>query len=158
VARTLRKDKLVAVASPSYPVTHGTPRTRKDLRSHRCLMAFARKELPQTHWPMGKAMVHVEGSFFTNELGLLRHAALQGLGIAFLPLLVVRDQLDGGELVQVLSGVLEAENRVSIVYPEREFVPAQVACVCRRARWLVRQGRAFFAQEAADKGAPPHLT
>ena len=74
IARTLRKDRMIAVAAPSYLAAHGTPRTRKDLRSHRCLMAFVRGELPQTHWPMAGAMVHVEGSFFSNELGLLRHA------------------------------------------------------------------------------------
>ena len=137
VARTLLKDRMVGVASPAYLAQHGTPRTRKDLRSHRCLMAFVRGELPQTHWPVAGAMVHVEGSFFSNEILLLRHMAASGLGIAFLPRMVVDELLESGELVQVLPGLLEAENRVSIVYPEREFVPAQVrAFASALAAWM----------------------
>ncbi len=34
--------------------------TVKDLRKHRCLTAFARGELPQSTWPVGRGAVHVE--------------------------------------------------------------------------------------------------
>lgn len=103
-----------------------TPRRRKDLAAHRCLLGFARGELPQTHWPLGGAQVHVQGMFFTNEIRLLADAAMRGLGIALLPRTLVDDALARGTLVQVLPGVLEDESRIAIVYPERELVPPQV--------------------------------
>ena len=126
VARTLARVKVVAVASPGYLAEKGTPRRRSDLKKHRCLMGFARGELPQTHWRIAGAMVHVEGMFFSNEIHLLRDAALGGLGIAFLPSMILERHLESGELVQVLPGVAEADSRLAVVYLERELVTAQV--------------------------------
>lgn len=127
VARTLAREPMVAVASPAYLAKHGVPRSSRDLRRHRCLMGFARGELPETHWPAERGgKLHVEGSFFTNEITLLCAAALRGLGIAFLPLLVAGPHLESGALVRVLPSVIQAETQFAVVYPEREFVPPQV--------------------------------
>ena len=101
-----------------------------------CLMGFARGEVPQTHWTFGGGKLHVDGAFFSNDLPLLRAAALSGLGIAFLPGILVRLHIDAGKLVQVLPGVLETRSRFAVVYPERELVPAQVrAFVDAVAAW-----------------------
>ncbi len=62
----------------------------------------------------------------SNDLRLLREAAVRGLGIALLPQLVIGDLIERGLLVQVLPGIVEAENNVAVVYPEREFLPPQV--------------------------------
>jgi DNA-binding transcriptional LysR family regulator len=43
-----------------------------------------------------------------------------------LPRLVLEDELASGALVQVMAGLLEGQNSVAVVYPEREFVPPQV--------------------------------
>ncbi len=127
VARTLARTEAIAVASPAYLAGAGTPRTRRDLPHHRCLLGFARGELPETHWPLeGGGRLRVEGSFFSNDLALLCDAALRGLGIALLPRLLVHRHLKSGELVHVLAGVIRGEARISIVYPERELVPPQV--------------------------------
>jgi DNA-binding transcriptional LysR family regulator len=127
VARTLARGALVAVASPAYLAERGTPRTRRDLAHHRCLLGFARGELPQTHWPLaGGGKLRVEGAFLSNDIALLADAAVRGLGIAVLPRLLVDRHLAAGALVQVLPAVLQGESRVSIVYPERELMPPQV--------------------------------
>ena len=127
VARTLARDRLVAVASPAYLSERGIPRSGRDLREHRCLMGFAQGEFPETHWPLvGGGKLQVGGAFFSNEVTLLREMALAGQGIALLPLLVVRESLEGGALVQVLPGKLEVETRIALVYPERKFVLPQV--------------------------------
>jgi DNA-binding transcriptional LysR family regulator len=127
VARTLARDPVVAVAAPAYLAEKGEPRTRRELRQHRCLMGFARGEVPQTHWPLpGGGKLHVEGCFFSNDLFALAEAARQGMGIALLPLHVARPLLEDGSLVHVLADAVGTESRVAVVYPEREFVPPQV--------------------------------
>lgn len=126
VARTLGRTQVIGVASPEYLAEHGTPRRRKDLAAHRCLLGFSRGELPQAHWPVAGAQVHVEGVFVSNEIRLLADAAVRGLGIALVPRMLVDDALAAGTLVQVLPGLLEVESRMAIVYPERELVPPQV--------------------------------
>jgi DNA-binding transcriptional LysR family regulator len=126
VARTVGRHKVIAVASPAYLAENGTPRTGKDLRKHRCLTGFARGELPQSTWPVGRGVLHVESSFSSNDLRLLREAAVRGLGVALLPRLLLAGDLESGALVHVLPGVVESEHRLAVVYPEREFLPPHV--------------------------------
>ena len=137
VARTLQRARLIAVASPAYLEEKGIPKTARDLKNHRCVMGFARGEVPQTHWPLkGGAKLQVEGTFFSNEIMLQCEAALRGLGIAFMPLIMASSFLESGALVNVLSGIVEAEARIAIVYAEREFVPPHVrAFVDAVAEW-----------------------
>ncbi|MFO0663996.1 MAG: LysR family transcriptional regulator [Polyangiaceae bacterium] len=127
VSRTLVRARVIAVASPSYLAASGTPQRVRDLRSHNCLLGFARGEVPHTHWPrLGGGRVAVEGSFVANDVKLLAEAARRGLGIALLPTLLIAPLVERGELVQVLPELIGAESRVSLVYPEKEFMPPQV--------------------------------
>ncbi|WP_437331785.1 LysR family transcriptional regulator [Sorangium sp. So ce394] len=126
VARTLMRHALLAVASPAYLEARGAPRTRGDLRGHRCLMGFARGELPQTHWPSSGGKLQVEGALFTNDMHLLCDAALKGLGIALLPEPLARAHLESGALVHVLKGVIQGESHFAVIYAEREFMPPQL--------------------------------
>jgi DNA-binding transcriptional LysR family regulator len=141
VAKTLLRARVVGVASPAYLAEKGVPRTKRDLQHHRCLMSFARGELPQTHWNIGASKLLIDGCFFTNEIQLLCAAALSGLGIAFLPLTLAGPLLKNGALIQVLPGVLETDSRIAIVYPDREFVPPQVrAFVDKISAWVRTEG------------------
>jgi DNA-binding transcriptional LysR family regulator len=136
IARTILRDKVIAVASREYLSKYGTPRSLKDLRQHRCLTGFARGELPQGTWRIGRSEVHVESAFSSNDIRLLRDAAVRGIGIALLPTFLVSHLLETGALVQVLPGVVGAENQLAVVYPEREFLPRQVrAFIDVLARW-----------------------
>lgn len=147
VARTLLRGPLVAVASPAYLHARGTPKTARELAQHRCLLGFARGELPQTQWPRknGKRL-RVDGTFASNDLALLTQAAVRGLGIALLPRLVVAGHLARGELVHVLPDVLGTDTVVALVYLEREYLPAHVrAFVDHVAAWTKR---GIFARTA----------
>lgn len=138
VARTLARASAIGVASPAYLAEHGVPRTRRHLKDHRCLMGLARGEVAQTHWPfVGSGKFHIEGAFFSNEITLLLAAAVRGLGIAFLPFVIVAKLIESGALVQVLPGLLQGDSRLAIVYAEREFLPPQVrAFVETIAAWM----------------------
>jgi DNA-binding transcriptional LysR family regulator len=126
VARTLARFDFVGVAAPSYLGTHGTPASLGELHRHRCLMGFARGELPQTHWTGAGRKVKLAGVLFSNSPELLARAAERGLGIAFVPRLAVESRIARGALVLVLPKLLRTEGRIALVYPERELVPPQV--------------------------------
>jgi len=144
IARVLGRHRALAVASPEYIAKHGMPRSARELRGHRCLTGFARGELPQSTWPAGRSTVHVESVLSSNDLALLRQAALDGLGIALLPSLIVEDLLERKALVPVLPGIVEAENVLAVVYPERELMPPQVRAFIDR---LVKWGAELFTRE-----------
>ena len=126
VARNVSRHRTIGVASPAYLEEMGVPRKTRDLKRHRCLTGLTRGELPQSSWPAGRGVVHVEGPFSSNDVSLLRDAAIGGLGIALLPEVIVSDALDRGVLVPVLPGILGSENRIAVVYVDRELMPPHV--------------------------------
>jgi DNA-binding transcriptional LysR family regulator len=142
VARTLARFDFIAVASPGYLAAQGTPTSLRDLRDHRCLMGFARGELPETHWIGGGRKIQLEGAFFSNSPAMLVRAAERGLGIAVVPSLAVQGQLQRGELVAVMPGLLRSEGRIALVYPERELVPPPVRAF---VDWVLARAPAALA-------------
>jgi DNA-binding transcriptional LysR family regulator len=156
VARTVARTSAVAVAAPAYLATHGTPKTVRDLRAHKCLVGFTKGALPQTHWPKaGGGKISVEGSFVSNDITLLMDAAVRGLGIAVLPMLVVGVQLQRGALVRVLPELIHADSRVSVVYQEKELMPPQVrAFIDVLVTWA---STAIDATRAEHGACPPRL-
>jgi DNA-binding transcriptional LysR family regulator len=66
----------MAVASLEYLAGHGEPRTRRDLRRHRCLLGYTGDALTQTKG----GLQHVQDAFYTNDINLLTDAARRGLG------------------------------------------------------------------------------
>lgn len=138
VARTLVRFRFIAVAAPAYLEQHGTPTTLRELRTHRCLMGFARGELPETHWMAGGRKIQLDGAMFSNSQELLARAAERGQGIALVPSLAVQDRLERGALVEVMPGVLRSEGRIAVVYPERELVPPQVRAF---VDWMVKHAK-----------------
>jgi DNA-binding transcriptional LysR family regulator len=144
VARTIARSPVIAFASPKYLAVHGTPRTVRDLKNHRCLLGFTRGQVPQNHWPLvAGGQVHVEGRFFASDIRVLITAAVRGLGLAALPQDMVARELKSGRLVHVLEGVVGGEARVSVVYPEREFMPPQVRAFIDDVLAWVQQGIAM---------------
>lgn len=127
ISKTLLNSAQIAVASPDYLHHNGSPSSIDDLHAHRCLMSFRRGELPQTHWPLeGGGQIAVEGSFFTSNLELLKLLAISGEGIAMLPRHILLDELERGEIVQLLAGVLGSEIRIALLYRDRVLMPPQV--------------------------------
>jgi DNA-binding transcriptional LysR family regulator len=127
VARTLMREKVIAVCSPAYIKARGEPTTLRDLKKHSCLMGFSHGKQRQNHWvTKNKRKIFIEGSLFSSDLSFLISAVDAGLGIAMLPTSPIQPLLDQKRLVRVLPNLLEGEAQVAIVYPEREFVPPQV--------------------------------
>jgi DNA-binding transcriptional LysR family regulator len=148
VARTLVRFDFVGVAAPSYLRARGTPASLGELRRHRCLMGFARGELPETHWASSGRKLELDGAMFSNSPELLARAAERGLGIAFLPKLAVESRIARGELVLVLPNQLRAEGRIALVYLERELVPAPVRAFID---WMVARAPALLGVRSGQR-------
>jgi LysR family transcriptional activator of dmlA len=87
-------------ASPEYIEKHGWPKEPADLASHSCLTDLSGFFLLRdTDAATGK--IKVSGSWKSNSGIALASAARHGLGIAQIPISVIRDDLHAGRLVSL---------------------------------------------------------
>ncbi|HHQ5933971.1 TPA: LysR family transcriptional regulator [Enterobacter asburiae] len=66
-----------------------------------------------------KAEIHYHPRLITTDMLALREAAMAGIGVVQLPILMVKDQLASGELVRVLNAWEPRREVIHVVYPSR---------------------------------------
>jgi len=156
VARTLARSRLLGVASPAYLAQAGVPRRVSELSRHRCLAGFERGDRAVSYWPLlPRGRVRIDPLLASNDLQVLAEAACSGRGIALLPEPWIRDALASLALVPVLPARLGAETRVSVVFSDREFVPASVRAFVDAAVAWARVEPAFVDSPSPVPAQPP---
>jgi DNA-binding transcriptional LysR family regulator len=117
------KLRMAAVAAPAYFARHPVPKTPEDLTKHSCInMRFP------THgglyvWEFGRRgkqlNVRVDGQVIFNTTPHIVLAALEGLGIAFLPEEEFAPHMEKGRLVRVLEDWCAPFEGYYLYYPSR---------------------------------------
>lgn len=121
VMRSLAESPQRLVASPEFLKGLGLPLVPADL-----------SKLPSLDWgPPRDHMWHLEGPnganaevrhtprYITDDMTALRQAALRGVGIVQLPLMVVDQDLDQGRLVDIIPQWVPRSGIVHVVFPSR---------------------------------------
>ena len=106
IGRKLASHRRVVCASPEYLARHGEPAVPTDLVDHDCMMFryLGRHEV----WRFGRKdregieEIRVRGKLRTNNSELLRASALAGAGIIMMPTWLIGDDLQRGDLVELL--------------------------------------------------------
>ena len=117
------------VASPDYLAARGSPRTLQDLASHDCVISAHPGGHATWHLigPKGEEEIQVTGRFSGNTAQSLRKAAVAGLGIALLPPLMAKLEVDAGVLVPVLPQYQPNGYGLNVLYPSRRQLPPAVS-------------------------------
>ncbi len=127
VARHVGSSARVCVASPAYLAARGVPKEPADLSQHNCITYT---HLFSSEWPFegpdGPLSVKVTGDFRANSGMTIRAAALGGVGIASIPAFLVREDIESGQLVQVLTRFAPPPLRISAVYPSARLLSRKV--------------------------------
>jgi DNA-binding transcriptional LysR family regulator len=121
MSRRLGPFRFMLCASPEYLRRRGVPRTPKDLESHDCL----RFRFPTTgklqNWSLNGAdsanPFRLRPALTCNNMEALRAAAIGGLGIAYMPDFLARDDVASGRLSAMLGGWLVEPGQFSILWP-----------------------------------------
>jgi len=120
------ENRFVVVATPAYLKGKKTPRVPNDLMHHQCI----RSRLPSGkayRWEFKKSErivdLEVSGSFVSNNVFMMLAAALQDVGIAYIPERYARPHLDAGTLVQLLKEWSSSFPRFHLYYPGHRHVP-----------------------------------
>lgn len=110
IARRLGSHRMVVCASPAYVETHGAPRDRDDLARNGAVL-YARPGwvhpwlFPQKDQPPFE--VSPPCRMRLDDLEAVMDAAIAGMGMAWLPSWLVRQELGAGRLVRLLPDVPE---------------------------------------------------
>src|ERR1700761_8888706 len=99
--------RMAAGASPAYFPARKPPRTPQDLSQHNCINLRFPTRGGLYAWEFEKAgralNVRVLGQLVVNDIALALQAALDGLGIAYLPEDYVRAEIEARRLIRVLD-------------------------------------------------------
>lgn len=116
----LSPTRLVACAAPSYVTRRGLPSHPTELAGHDGLVFRASGANWQFHGPRGLVHIEVTPRLIADDNMTLLRAAIAGLGVALLPLYIVRDALDNGSLVKLPFEHKLAETWFKIYVPRRK--------------------------------------
>ncbi|GAB2881782.1 LysR family transcriptional regulator [Microbulbifer echini] len=104
ISRKLGSSTRILVASVEYLTTHGTPKLPEELVSHNCLRFQFNPG--DTEWTLTSDQstinIPVNGNFFCANVSALKNAAVNGVGIAQLPINNIMEELDKGLLINIL--------------------------------------------------------
>ena len=126
--RTFGPDAMILVASPELIAMHGEPRTLEDA-ARMPTLSMASTDERATWRFLGadgeSAELTHRPRFWTDDLFTLRRAALQGIGAALVPRLLVANDLEAGALIRMLPSLQAHSGIVHAVFPSRRgMVPA----------------------------------
>lgn len=151
IGHALAPNTLVVCAAPAYLERRGTPHSADELPRHDWVAIAPHQHPPAWQLIGPDETVHpvsLRPALTVNQLSLVQAAAIAGSGIAVLPENLVAGALGGGELVRLLPGyrIDDPDARLSLVYPNRQFVPA-------RTRSFVEHALDHFSATAAQSAA-----
>jgi len=128
IFRKLMSQSFDLVASPAYLQSRGSPRTLQELSRHDCLTASGRPGAASwtLRGPSGSEEVKVSGRFSANSARILINGCLAGLGIAFLPRVLIVPHLHAGRLIRVLPQYRRDGADLSVILPSSQQIPTAV--------------------------------
>lgn len=124
VAKKLSQRQLYVCASPKYIERSGEPHTLSELTNHQCLVGgFEHWRFKENGHPRS---VRVNGRIKCNSGLALLDAAKQSIGLVQLPEYYVSEDLESGELVEVLSDYRDDKEGIWALYPQNRNLSSKV--------------------------------
>ena len=170
IARRLVESESLLYAAPRYLRRIGAPSAPADLAHHPVLKPKLRGNLTGSVWQLLSSRgdepitVATDTAMVSNYPEILLRAALDGAGIAALPVLLAAPYLTSGALERVLPDWTAGHAVVYVALPSRKFLPARTRALLdfllKHTRRQIEQleshhGRAVVADSAAETSAQP---
>jgi DNA-binding transcriptional LysR family regulator len=121
---------MAVVAAPSYLRRYGTPSRPHDLTQHRCLRYRFCTTGEIYHWEFTENgrdfSMDAPGYFVSSDSAVIAQAARQGLGIACLLDICVREDIAAGRLVRLFESWCPPFPGYYLYYPHRTHMPLKL--------------------------------
>lgn len=121
VARKICDTRTVLVASPDFVNRRGRPTKIADLADLPCLIDTVPQYGPR--WPFLRGK-RVTGPAMISDGEIIRDLTLAGLGIAYLPEFLVKEDLRDGRLDELLPDIASKTTGIYAVFPPRDYISA----------------------------------
>jgi DNA-binding transcriptional LysR family regulator len=126
--RSFGPSEMILVASPALVAAYGQPQALADIERMSTLSMGTIGKEHSWHFVDAAAnpaeLIH-SPRFTTDDFYTLRRAAIRGVGVACLPVLLIADDLSSGALVRLLPSLSSRSGVVHAVFPSRRgMVPA----------------------------------
>ncbi|MAG30716.1 MAG: LysR family transcriptional regulator [Deltaproteobacteria bacterium] len=145
VLRRLCPIRVLVVGANRYLDHAGQPAHPADLLEHNCLGYHG----PTEPWAfVGGQRISTSGTFCADNGDALRHAALAGIGLGYLPTFLIGEDVRSGELVPVLNDAVHPGSGLFTVYPESRHLSPKVRAMID---WLLTE---FEPEPVWDRGLP----
>ncbi|PDT42187.1 MULTISPECIES: LysR family transcriptional regulator [Sinorhizobium] len=127
MTRVIAEQRMTVCASPAYLAASGAPQTVADLADHDAVVyCRAGQQRPWSFPAEGSAADTIlpKTRLRLDDLAAIADAAAEGLGLAWLPCWLVRERVQRGELVRVLTDRPGLVFKVHAVWPQtRHLLP-----------------------------------
>jgi LysR family transcriptional regulator for bpeEF and oprC len=144
VARRVDRQQLVLCASPAYLAAHGTPRRVEELAGHAAIVFRLPTSGRDRPWQLRQRGTEValtpRARLRIDDGEGLVEALKLGMGLCQLPDMMVRAELERGDLVELLPSCRPEPMPIHIVYPSGRLLPQRVR-VAIEALEALRQRR-----------------
>lgn len=116
----------ILCASPKYLLKMGTPKSPNDLINgiHNCLLLRYPRS-PEYFWTLktnnGHQKLNVSGKFDADDGDVLTQWALSGYGIVNKPYFEIREQIENGNLIQILPETPPIPSIIGCLYPHKKL-------------------------------------
>ncbi|WP_437998875.1 LysR family transcriptional regulator [Sorangium sp. So ce185] len=131
IAYRLQHIEMGLFAAPAYLRKHGPVRRPEDLAGHRLLLAQTTRGHAtialQPRDGGDRAELRVRAAIAASDYSFCREVALAGAGIALVPAVNVRSDLDAKRLVPVLKDhAIDGAAPLYLVHPGTRFLPSKI--------------------------------
>ena len=129
--RYLAESRLALYASPDYLARAGMPATLDEVARRPTLTLSRLGRHGRFYWPLarqnGEAReLAITPQLVANDPGVIKFAALAGLGVALLPVILIRPEVESGQLLPVLPDWEGPPTEIGAVYPSRRGLSPKV--------------------------------
>ena len=147
IARRLIDSQWMICATPDYLKQYGIPQAPEELENHECLV-YKFDNTSNNIWPLcidGKEqLVSVHGRFHSNHLSAIKQAALSDLGIAFLPQVLIYEEIQKNTLTQILQCFTSKKLGLYAVYPKARQPDQKLKLLVAHLRDSLHRKQAYY--------------
>ncbi|KDP86843.1 LysR family transcriptional regulator [Cupriavidus basilensis] len=144
MARRLRPFRFVVCASPGYFARRGMPRLPKDLEQHACLRYRFPSSGKLQDWVLvqdaGAEELRLPAAFALNNIEAVLAAAIDGLGICYVPDFVAQDALRDKRLETTLDEYNVVQGTFWMLWPSSRHMLPKLRVLVDFLSW--REGQA----------------